>query len=276
MAILSPQNLNTWSPTSAPSTPADRGAVFDPSERPRRPPAAVHDDCEPSPSDHTRPPRSCASSSAPAGQQGQRHRLDAGPKGGRHLGSDARRRRHVAYLHTPRAPPDPHRCADHPPNLTPKSSSHRGAEGEKATAAVLLQFFTQRPDHALLAPMIGPTFTLHDTRGLRPPPGADPGDGPQTRRHRRRHLVAPNFAFDPPARGLPKGRAAAGPVNSGRPQRLRADLGGHRAPVQRGLRPLRLPGKAIKLSYVLAEATLFDTTTPPAEEPKIIYVDAMR
>ena len=55
--------------------------------------------------------------------------------------------------------------------------------------------------------------------------------------------VAPNFAFDhAAARGLPKeGEPPLDLIErQGHPQRQRADLGGHRAPVQRGVRPVRL------------------------------------
>ena len=58
--------------------------------------------------------------------------------------------------------------------------------------------------------------------------------------------VAPNFAFDhAAARGVAQGRrAAAGPVQrQGDPQRQRADLGGHGAPVQRGVRPVRIQAR---------------------------------
>jgi fatty acid CoA ligase FadD32 len=129
---------------------------------------------------------------------------------------------------------------------------------------------------ALLAPMIGHYFTFMTPAAFVRRPerwiremARKPGDTGGT------ISVAPNFAFDhAAARGLPKDGEAAGPVQrQGRPQRQRADLGGHRAPVQRGVRPVRLPAKAIKPSYGLAEATLFVSTTPSAEEPTIISVD---
>ena len=89
--------------------------------------------------------------------------------------------------------------------------------------------------------------------------------------------VAPNFAFDhAAARGLPKeGESRPGPVQrQGSPQRQRADLGRHRAPVQRGVRPRTASSRRrIKPSYGLAEATLFVSTTPMGEPPKIVYVD---
>ena len=56
--------------------------------------------------------------------------------------------------------------------------------------------------------------------------------------------VAPNFAFDhAAARGLPKDGEPPLDLSNvkAHPQRQRADLGGHRAQVQRGVRPVRLP-----------------------------------
>ena len=86
---------------------------------------------------------------------------------------------------------------------------------------------------------------LHDAGRVRAPAGPlDPRDGPQARRHRRRHLGGAELRLRPRRRARPAQgrRAAAGPVQrQGHPQRQRADFGGVGAPVQRGVRPVRLP-----------------------------------
>ena len=87
--------------------------------------------------------------------------------------------------------------------------------------------------------------------------------------------VAPNFAFDhAAARGVPKDGAPLDLSN------VKAVLNGSEpisaATVRRfneAFSPFGFPAKAIKPSYGLAEATLMVSTTPAAEEPKIIYVD---
>ncbi|OMC32216.1 fatty-acid--CoA ligase [Mycobacterium sp. GA-1841] len=87
--------------------------------------------------------------------------------------------------------------------------------------------------------------------------------------------VAPNFAFDhAAARGVPKDGAPLDLSN------VKAVLNGSEpisaATVRRfneAFNPFGFPPKAIKPSYGLAEATLMVSTTPAAEEPKIIYVD---
>ncbi|WP_166907007.1 long-chain-fatty-acid--AMP ligase FadD32 [Mycobacterium sp. DL440] len=87
--------------------------------------------------------------------------------------------------------------------------------------------------------------------------------------------VAPNFAFDhAAARGVPKDGEALDLSN------VKAVLNGSEpisaATVRRfneAFSPFGFPAKAIKPSYGLAEATLMVSTTPAAEEPKIIYVD---
>ncbi|MEV0671659.1 long-chain-fatty-acid--AMP ligase FadD32 [Mycobacterium sp. NPDC050441] len=87
--------------------------------------------------------------------------------------------------------------------------------------------------------------------------------------------VAPNFAFDhAAARGVPKDGQELDLSN------VKAVLNGSEpisaATVRRfneAFSPFGFPAKAIKPSYGLAEATLMVSTTPAAEEPKIIYVD---
>nr|MDT0522745.1 AMP-binding protein [Streptomyces sp. DSM 41633] len=88
--------------------------------------------------------------------------------------------------------------------------------------------------------------------------------------------VAPNFAFDhAAARGVPKEGSAPLDLSN-----VKAVLNGSEpisaATVRRfneAFGPFGFPAKAIKPSYGLAEATLMVSTTPAAEEPKIIYVD---
>lgn len=87
---------------------------------------------------------------------------------------------------------------------------------------------------------------------------------------------APNFAFDhAAARGVPKEGAETLDLSN-----VKAILNGSEpisaATVRRfneAFAPFGFQPKAIKPSYGLAEATLFVSTTPSAEEPKIINVD---
>lgn len=88
--------------------------------------------------------------------------------------------------------------------------------------------------------------------------------------------VAPNFAFDhAAARGLPKEGEppmdlsnvkcilnGSEPISAATVRRFNEAFG-----------PFGFPPRAIKPSYGLAEATLFVSTTPSAEEPTIISVD---
>jgi fatty acid CoA ligase FadD32 len=88
--------------------------------------------------------------------------------------------------------------------------------------------------------------------------------------------VAPNFAFDhAAARGVPKDDEE--PLDL---SHVKAILNGSEpisaATVQRfndAFSPFGFQPKAIKPSYGLAEATLFVSTTPSSEEPKIVSVD---
>ncbi|HYZ68769.1 MAG TPA: long-chain-fatty-acid--AMP ligase FadD32, partial [Mycobacterium sp.] len=88
--------------------------------------------------------------------------------------------------------------------------------------------------------------------------------------------VAPNFAFDhAAARGLPREDEAAIDLSN-----VKCILNGSEpisaATVRRfneAFGPFGFQPKAIKPSYGLAEATLFVSTTPSAEEPTIISVD---
>jgi len=88
--------------------------------------------------------------------------------------------------------------------------------------------------------------------------------------------VAPNFAFDhAAARGVPK--EGEPPLDL---SNVKAVLNGSEpisaATVRRfneAFGPFGFPAKAIKPSYGLAEATLFVSTTPSADEPTIVSVD---
>lgn len=130
---------------------------------------------------------------------------------------------------------------------------------------------------ALLSPMIGHNFTFMTPAAFVRRPGR------WIREMARKPddtggviSVAPNFAFDhAAARGLPKDGEPPLDLSN-----VKAVLNGSEpisaATVRRfndAFGPYGFPAKAIKPSYGLAEATLFVSTTPSSEEPKIIYVD---
>ncbi len=130
---------------------------------------------------------------------------------------------------------------------------------------------------ALLSPMIGHNFTFMTPAAFVRRPSRwiremarKPGDTGGV------ISVAPNFAFDhAAARGLPK--EGEPPLDL---SNVKAVLNGSEpisaATVRRfneAFGPYGFPPKAIKPSYGLAEATLFVSTTPASEEPKIIHVD---
>ncbi|MBU8825143.1 long-chain-fatty-acid--AMP ligase FadD32 [Mycolicibacterium goodii] len=130
---------------------------------------------------------------------------------------------------------------------------------------------------ALLAPMIGHYFTFMTPAAFVRRPerwirelARKEGDTGGT------ISVAPNFAFDhAAARGVPKEGSAPLDMSN-----VKAVLNGSEpisaATVRRfneAFGPFGFPPKAIKPSYGLAEATLFVSTTPASEEPKIISVD---
>lgn len=130
---------------------------------------------------------------------------------------------------------------------------------------------------ALLAPMIGHYFTFmtpaafvrRPERWIRELARKESDTGGTI-------SVAPNFAFDhAAARGVPKEGPGAVDLSN-----VKAILNGSEpisaATVRRfneAFAPFGFPPKAIKPSYGLAEATLFVSTTPASEEPKIISVD---
>ncbi|MBJ7465878.1 MAG: AMP-binding protein [Mycolicibacterium sp.] len=130
---------------------------------------------------------------------------------------------------------------------------------------------------ALLSPMIGHNFTFMTPAAFVRRPSRwiremarKPGDTGGV------ISVAPNFAFDhAAARGLPK--EGEPPLDL---SNVKAVLNGSEpisaATVRRfneAFGPYGFQPKAIKPSYGLAEATLFVSTTPASEEPKIIHVD---
>src|SRR5690349_3060394 len=130
---------------------------------------------------------------------------------------------------------------------------------------------------ALLAPMIGHNFTFMTPAAFVRRPGR------WIREMARKPedtggviSVAPNFAFDhAAARGLPKDGEPPLDLSN-----VKAVLNGSEpisaATVRRfneAFGPYGFSPKAIKPSYGLAEATLFVSTTPASEEPKIINVD---
>ena len=130
---------------------------------------------------------------------------------------------------------------------------------------------------ALLSPMIGHNFTFmtpaafvrRPSRWIREMARKPDDTGGVI-------SVAPNFAFDhAAARGLPKDGEPPLDLSN-----VKAVLNGSEpisaATVRRfneAFGPYGFQPKAIKPSYGLAEATLFVSTTPASEEPKIIYVD---
>ncbi len=130
---------------------------------------------------------------------------------------------------------------------------------------------------ALLSPMIGHNFTFmtpaafvrRPSRWIREMARKPDDTGGVI-------SVAPNFAFDhAAARGLPKEGEAALDLSN-----VKAVINGSEpisaATVRRfneAFGPYGFKPRAIKPSYGLAEATLFVSTTPASEEPKIIYVD---
>ncbi|MCF6389658.1 long-chain-fatty-acid--AMP ligase FadD32 [Mycobacterium sp. MBM] len=130
---------------------------------------------------------------------------------------------------------------------------------------------------ALLSPMIGHNFTFMTPAAFVRRPGR------WIREMARKPddtggviSVAPNFAFDhAAARGVPKDGEPPLDLSN-----VKAVLNGSEpisaATVRRfndAFGPYGFPAKAIKPSYGLAEATLFVSTTPSSEEPKIIHVD---
>lgn len=130
---------------------------------------------------------------------------------------------------------------------------------------------------ALLSPMIGHFFTFMTPAAFVRRPGRWIREMARKPEDEGGVIsVAPNFAFDhAAARGLP--RDGEPPLDL---SNIKAILNGSEpisaATVRRfneAFEPFGFPARAIKPSYGLAEATLFVSTTPAGDPPKIITVD---
>jgi fatty acid CoA ligase FadD32 len=130
---------------------------------------------------------------------------------------------------------------------------------------------------ALLSPMIGHFFTFMTPAAFVRRPGRWIREMARKPEDEGGVIsVAPNFAFDhAAARGLP--RDGEPPLDL---SNIKAILNGSEpisaATVRRfneAFEPFGFPARAIKPSYGLAEATLFVSTTPAGESPKIVTVD---
>jgi len=130
---------------------------------------------------------------------------------------------------------------------------------------------------ALLSPMIGHFFTFMTPAAFVRRPGRWIREMARKAEDEGGVIsVAPNFAFDhAAARGLP--RDGEPPLDL---SNIKAILNGSEpisaATVRRfneAFEPFGFPARAIKPSYGLAEATLFVSTTPAGESPKIVTVD---
>lgn len=130
---------------------------------------------------------------------------------------------------------------------------------------------------ALLSPMIGHFFTFMTPAAFVRRPGRWIREMARKPEDEGGVIsVAPNFAFDhAAARGLP--RDGESPLDL---SNIKAILNGSEpisaATVRRfneAFEPFGFPARAIKPSYGLAEATLFVSTTPAGEPPKIVTVD---
>jgi fatty acid CoA ligase FadD32 len=132
---------------------------------------------------------------------------------------------------------------------------------------------------ALLSPVLGHNFTFMTPAAFVRRPGRwiremarKPEDGPDC----EVFTVAPNFAFEHAAvRGLPK--EGEPPLDL---SNVKGILNGSEPVSPSSVRkfldafaPYGLRETAVKPSYGLAEATLFVSTTPMDEAPRIIYVD---
>ena len=130
---------------------------------------------------------------------------------------------------------------------------------------------------ALLSPMIGHFFTFMTPAAFVRRPGRWIREMARKPEDEGGVIsVAPNFAFDhAAARGLP--RDGEPPLDL---SNIKAILNGSEpisaATVRRfneAFEPFGFPARAIKPSYGLAEATLFVSTTPAGQPPKIVTVD---
>ncbi len=187
----------------------------------------------------------------------------------------------IAYLqYTSGFDPHPDRRADHPPQPghqhrpDHRGTRRRGRRPRPVVAAVLPR---HGADHGHAGAMLGHYITFMTPAAFVRRPGR------WIREMSRKPddtggviSVAPNFAFDhAAARGLPKDDEppldlsvvkcilnGSEPISAATVRRFNEAFASH------GFRP-----QAIKPSYGLAEATLFVSTTPMGDHPKIISVD---
>lgn len=165
-----------------------------------------------------------------------------------------------------------------PTNVLQVLNGLEGKEGDRGLS--WLPFFHDMGlITALLSPVIGHNFTFMTPAAFVRRPGRwiremarKPEDAPDS----EVITVAPNFAFEHAAvRGVPK--EGEPPLDL---SNVKAILNGSEPVSPASMRkfydafkPYGLRETAIKPSYGLAEATLFVSTTPMDEAPKVIYVD---
>ncbi len=165
-----------------------------------------------------------------------------------------------------------------PTNVLQVLNALEGTEGDRGLA--WLPFFHDMGlITALLSPVFGHSFTFMTPAAFVRRPGRwiremarKPEDDPNT----EVFTVAPNFAFEhAAARGVPKDDEppldlsnVKGILNGSEPVSPASMRKFYEAFAPYGLRET-----AIKPSYGLAEATLFVSTTPMTEAPRVIYVD---
>ncbi|SPM33935.1 Acyl-CoA synthetase (AMP-forming)/AMP-acid ligase II [Mycobacterium rhizamassiliense] len=163
-----------------------------------------------------------------------------------------------------------------PTNVLQTLVALEGAEGDRGL--MWLPFFHDMGlITALCAPVLGQSFTFMTPAAFVRRPGRwlrelarKPGETGGV------FSAAPNFAFEHAAvRGLPRDDEPPLDLSN-----VKAILNGSEPVSPASMRkfyeafaPYGLPKTAIKPSYGLAEATLFVSTTPPEEEPKVIHVD---
>jgi fatty acyl-AMP ligase FadD32 len=165
-----------------------------------------------------------------------------------------------------------------PTNVLQVLNALEGTDGDRGLA--WLPFFHDMGlITALLSPVFGHSFTFMTPAAFVRRPGRwiremarKPEDGPNT----EVFTVAPNFAFEhAAARGVPKDDEppldlsnVKGILNGSEPVSPASMRKFYEAFAPYGLRET-----AIKPSYGLAEATLFVSTTPMTEAPRVIHVD---
>jgi fatty acid CoA ligase FadD32 len=163
-----------------------------------------------------------------------------------------------------------------PTNVVQLLEALEGREGDRGVS--WLPFFHDMGlVTVMVSPVLGQQFTFmtpaafvrRPSRWLRALAGTEGDNGPT-------YSAAPNFAFEHAAlRGLPK--EGEPPLDL---SNVKAILNGSEPVSASSIRkfneafaPYGFQEKAIKPSYGLAEATLFVSTTPMEELPKIVHVD---